>query len=665
MVKELTLNKLAAALVAVAMMAGLAFAFAAERAHAITLAELVELFIALEVIPADKASEARAVISTVPTTPVVGEPTMSCNFTRNLGIGMTGTDVMDLQKLLNLNGFTVAVSGAGSPGQESSYYGQLTAAAVSKMQGAFASEILTPLGLSAGTGYFGASTRAKANALCAAAPTTPTVPTVPTVPTDPTEPTTPTTPVLSGDEGSMGYVEIFVPADLPLDLGEVETVLEVELEAVDSDIMVNRVDVLFSERPWLYFDEVNLVMDGVEVATLSRSGDFTQVGSNWRARFTGLDLVIREDDTADLSVEVRVLDSMASTRLSHKVNVSIPENGIRGRDGAGFDQYAPDAVSAMTPVEVGPFSESFTDGDIRLTLSSKSPQKATILLNETGRTNGVSVLYFDIEARDDDMEVTDVWVEFAVGTGTVEAALHRARLYDGNTLLDTKSVSDNIVKFEGVDRAISERSTREFRVEVDFNRGDGLDLPTSFTVSSTTVVAENSNFIPATKLLNVDEVHTIIYEGMVAELVNVTSTAVAGTDGKTWKYTFTMDVQAVGDTFYVSRNGTTTFASAVGANDFGQIKMIKGSSTNPVAVNSVTISSNATLVSADNAYRVGSGQTQRFTVDVFVSGAAAPGTTVALELENMWFGPESNDVQDQAIKLGSPEFESSSEYISA
>jgi len=62
MTKELTLNKVAAGLLAVTMMAGLAFAFAAQRAHAITLSELVELFIALEVIPEDKADEARAVL---------------------------------------------------------------------------------------------------------------------------------------------------------------------------------------------------------------------------------------------------------------------------------------------------------------------------------------------------------------------------------------------------------------------------------------------------------------------------------------------------------------------------------------------------------------------------------------------------------------------------
>ncbi len=86
-------------------------------------------------------------------------------FNTNLTVGSKGTDVMNLQKVLNQSAATqVAATGAGSPGMETSTFGPMTKAAVMKFQ--------TANGISPVAGYVGAITRAKLNAMCGTTNTT-------------------------------------------------------------------------------------------------------------------------------------------------------------------------------------------------------------------------------------------------------------------------------------------------------------------------------------------------------------------------------------------------------------------------------------------------------------------------------------------------------------
>ncbi|MBI2612902.1 peptidoglycan-binding protein [Candidatus Kaiserbacteria bacterium] len=80
-------------------------------------------------------------------------------FTRNHSMGNSGGEVMWIQTFLNAHGAVIASAGAGSPGNETSYFGARTKAAVSAFQAAN--------GITPAAGFWGPITRAKANALCA------------------------------------------------------------------------------------------------------------------------------------------------------------------------------------------------------------------------------------------------------------------------------------------------------------------------------------------------------------------------------------------------------------------------------------------------------------------------------------------------------------------
>ncbi len=76
-----------------------------------------------------------------------------CSFYRDLKLGDTGEDVLCLQKSFNSLGYLIAVSGPGSLGNETSYFGPLTQQAVSRWQ---AANGITPT-----AGYFGPISRNK------------------------------------------------------------------------------------------------------------------------------------------------------------------------------------------------------------------------------------------------------------------------------------------------------------------------------------------------------------------------------------------------------------------------------------------------------------------------------------------------------------------------
>lgn len=103
-------------------------------------------------IASSTARSAPAATSTPPVATTTAPAIPTYAFSRDLELGMTGEDVRQLQMALNARGFTVAASGAGAPGSETTFFGRATRAALARFQAAHE--------ISPAVGYFGPKTRA-------------------------------------------------------------------------------------------------------------------------------------------------------------------------------------------------------------------------------------------------------------------------------------------------------------------------------------------------------------------------------------------------------------------------------------------------------------------------------------------------------------------------
>ncbi|MBP9864361.1 peptidoglycan-binding protein, partial [Patescibacteria group bacterium] len=94
-----------------------------------------------------------------PVVPPVPPAKKPYQFKRTMSVGVVGEDVRRLQIILNNAGFTIAKSGPGSKGKETTRFGAATRTALIKFQKAHLKDILGPKAkISQANGVFGSST---------------------------------------------------------------------------------------------------------------------------------------------------------------------------------------------------------------------------------------------------------------------------------------------------------------------------------------------------------------------------------------------------------------------------------------------------------------------------------------------------------------------------
>ncbi|MEK7530721.1 MAG: peptidoglycan-binding protein [Patescibacteria group bacterium] len=157
-----SLTRIASAVVAISLVAGIAFAVVAPRAEAaaLTQTQISAIISLLQSFGADATTVANVTASLNGTTPSVPSTPSSCSFTRDLTLGATGADVTSLQQALIAAGFSIPAGATG-------YFGAQTQAAVAAWQKA--------AGITPTAGYFGPKSRAAFPCSSTTNPTTPSV----------------------------------------------------------------------------------------------------------------------------------------------------------------------------------------------------------------------------------------------------------------------------------------------------------------------------------------------------------------------------------------------------------------------------------------------------------------------------------------------------------
>jgi hypothetical protein len=394
----------------------------------------------------------QAQLAGTPTTPTGTAPTACAGvtaFSANLSLGSTGNDVKCLQAMLNMDPATqVAASGVGSAGQESTYFGQLTKAAVVKFQNKYASEVLTPVGLTVGTGFVGTQTRTKLNAMFA----TGTTPTTPDEDDEDEE--------YTGVEGELSLKALPTPANnAVLDWGSSnEALMNIELKAKNSPIKVSRIDLLFDvARPWDHVNYVSLY-DGDSALTgkaMSSANTSEVTATSRKMRFSGLNITVPANGTKTITVAVST-DSRPRTLTA--MTVSVLADYARGTDGAGLTQY-----NTGTAVRTFTGAATAEGATATLTLSTETPAEG-IAITDVNTATEHELFRFNVKATKNSAQLTSLTFTRGGSAGAADVVAYK--LYDGTTLLGSESRAATFT-FANLAVDIAKDATKTLSVKVE------------------------------------------------------------------------------------------------------------------------------------------------------------------------------------------------------
>ncbi len=431
-----------------------------------------------------------------------------------------------------------------------------------------------------------------------------------------------------------------------------------------------------------YISGATLWMGSTKLATMSvAQADRATATDTYTFNFSGLNANIPQDQIGRFFVSVSANGSLDTTDTTNaNWTVKFVSGGVSASSPDGsYDTY-PSGDITQTGLLFGKFSANGVKSE--LNLSTTNPASTVVAVSSTAATNNVEVLKFKIKATNSNLTLRKIPVQVTISSGTaaddVTNVINSIKLMSGTNVVDSKSGTegyeftagaasnfsgtactdtalavDDLCSFSFSNltapyNAIAAGATAEFSVVIDFksqaNYATGTTVTTAFVNPDVLLAAnysvQDTNGDQLTNASSSIRIGSAIGNVMTLRVngINVVQgTAVISkiTDNAgiitSMTYDIPLAVSAFGQTLYVGQaaelaaaaSGATTAAKAFSF----ALQEAAAPTTDLVAAPTATAVT-STLSSSDavietNGYRLDSGSTQHFTLQVIVSCTAA------------------------------------------
>lgn len=606
----------------------------------------------------------------------------AATFSTNLTVGSTGNDVVALQTWLVEKGFLTMPAGVAK-----GYFGQLTKSAVA----AYQATVALPT-----TGFFGPMTRAKLGEVGNTAVSTPGCPAgMVCTPTTPVVVTCPAgftcTPVAgstsvstTGVEGTLAVTsQSSGLASTVYENDSMVAILGFKAEAKSSDITIQRVKLDLGSSTKFYnkiFKKLYVVESstGNVLASVDlNSSTVVKDGSTYYVTLAGMNSVVAKGTKKDYLIKADVYSSIDSTDYDVETYpIQLANDGVRGVDGAGIDQYSPATGSSVsrTPTISSDLVDNAT---LRISTNSATPKAADVIATAGSSENELDklpVLVFDVKAEKDNVTITDLVVDVTkAGTGGATAST-TVYLYDGSTELDSATVSSGSATFSDLDYEVARDATKSLTVKVDVRNANGTVSQIAADIDTADVTAENSRGDSITEsgsatgetfyVRNVGP--QFVLNSKSATRTSVSSNDTSGVATSTGTGTFSLTITAVGGDISFGSTASTTPAFATTTTTVAAVYK-NGSSNGTIEANTAAGTTAVVSYSTPSSGVTTSGETwtlaegNSVTLDVTFQNTVAANSTnqYAYQLNGVRWYTSANGQQTSTSMLNKAEWRTS------